>query len=79
VKTFDDVDRSIPVYVPEEAVNRYKAAAVWQEFNIVGEKGSTSGMDDVQMGKNGIQKLLRNGQLVIIRDGKMYNAMGQEW
>jgi hypothetical protein len=79
VKTFEDVDRSIPVYVPEEAVNRYKAAAVWQEFNIVGEKGSTSGMDDVQMGKNGIQKLLRNGQLVIIRDGKMYNAMGQEW
>ena len=76
-KTFEEVNRSIPVYVPEEAVNSYKAAAVWQEFNIVGKKGSTSDVDDVQMGKNGIQKLLRNGQLVIIRDGVEYNTLGQ--
>ena len=77
-RTFEDVDRSIPVYVPDAAVNDYKAAPVWQEFNIVGKEGVSTSMDNLNTSTYGIQKLLRDGNLVIIRDGVEYNVMGQQ-
>lgn len=77
-KTFENVDRSIPVYVPEESVNSYKSAPVWQEFNIVGKQGSTTAVGEVPAAMTDHVKTLRHGQLLILRDGKTYNAMGQE-
>ena len=39
---------------------------------------TSSGVEDVDVDANtSIQKILRNGQLLIIRDGKTYNVMGQ--
>ena len=37
-----------------------------------------SGVDDVQVDENTTTKILQNGQLFIIRDGKTYTVMGQE-
>ena len=36
-----------------------------------------TGIDDVVIRKT-FDKILRDGQLLIIRDGKTYNVMGQE-
>lgn len=77
-RTFEDVDRAIPVYVPTEAVSRYKAAPVWEEFNIVGRDNAPTAVENSKVDSSNAQKLLRDGQLLIIRDGKTYNAMGQE-
>jgi hypothetical protein len=42
-------------------------------------RATSSGVEDVDVDANtSIQKILRNGQLLIIRDGKTYNVMGQE-
>lgn len=42
-------------------------------------RATSSGVEDVDVDANTpIQKILRNGQLLIIRDGKTYNVMGQE-
>ena len=42
-------------------------------------RATSSGMEDVDVDANtSIQKILRDGQLLIIRDGKTYNVMGQE-
>lgn len=38
----------------------------------------TSNLSDIQYSTSDTHKLLRNGQLLIIRDDKTYNAMGQE-
>ena len=38
----------------------------------------TSNLSDIQYSTSDTHKLLRNGQLLIIRDGKTYNAVGQE-
>ena len=35
-------------------------------------------VDNVSVDAKATQKLLRNGRLVIVRDGKTYNAVGQE-
>ena len=46
------------------------------EFTTMG--GSTSAVEDILQNTTNVQKLLRNGQLIIVRDGVEYNAMGQE-
>ena len=70
------------LYVPANVVDRYKAAAQWKEFGTilpisqVGTDLENIGLDNgYEVIDNG--KLLRNGQLVIVRDGVEYNAQGQ--
>lgn len=42
-------------------------------------RATSSGVEDVDVDANTpIQKILRDGQLLILRDGKTYNVMGQE-
>ena len=42
-------------------------------------RATSSGVEDVDVNANtAIQKILRNGQILIIRDGKTYNVIGQE-
>ena len=77
-RTFEEVNRSIPVYVPDEVVPAYQAAPVWQEFNIQGKSNAPSALDDISSPISNNQKLLRDGQLLIIRDGKTYTIMGAE-
>ena len=77
-RTFEDVDRSIPVVVPDASVNQYKASPVWQEFNIIGKNNVSTSVDNVDTSTCGVEKLLRDGQLIILRDGVEYNVMGQE-
>ena len=75
-KTFFDVNRRIPVYVPADAVEAYESDPYWSEFDIQAEEAPTS-VSDIQSPMTDCQKLLRNGQLVIVRDGVEYNAQGQ--
>ena len=46
------------------------------EFTTLG--GNETSVEDVIQNANNFQKLLRNGQLIIRRDGVEYNAMGAE-
>ncbi len=75
-RTFEDVDRSIPVIVPDESVEQYKSAPVWKEFNVRSKIGT--GVENITSTTNNVQKIIRDGQLYILRDGKIYGMMGQE-
>ena len=75
-KTFFDVNRRIPVYVPEEAVDAYKSDLYWQEFDIQGESNAPAAVSDIHYPITDIRKEFRNGQLIILRDSVEYNAMG---
>ena len=74
-KTFYEVNRKIPVYVPDEVVEDYKADPYWKEFLIIGEN---TAVDNIQSPNANGEKIFRDGQLLIIRDGKTYNVMGVE-
>ena len=76
-KTFFDVNRQIPVYVPDNAVEAYKADPYWQEFNIIGKSNAPSAVDNISSPNADTHKLLHNGQLLILRDGKTYTITGQ--
>ena len=77
-RTFENVDRSIPVYVPKQSVAQYKVAPIWEEFNIQSKDNVTTDLEntDIQSPISNCQKLIKDGQLIIIRDGKTYNAQG---
>ena len=46
------------------------------EFTTMG--GTTTAVEDILQNTTNCQKILRDGQLIIVRDGVEYNAMGQE-
>lgn len=79
-RTFEEVDRSIPVYVPDEVVDIYKAAPVWQKFNIQGKSNAPTDIENTHSPSpiTNCQKVIHNGQLFILYDGKTYNVMGEE-
>lgn len=71
----------IPVFVPELSVEDYKSTPIWQDFYIIGQDFVVSDLENIGLdngyGVMGNRKFLRHGQIVIIRDGVEYNALGQ--
>ena len=81
-KTFFDVKRQIPVYVPDEAVSAYEDDTYWQEFDIQGISNMPMSIDNTTFpsweGRGEASKILRNGQIFILRADKTYTLQGQE-
>ena len=68
----------IPLYVPAESVEAYKAAYPWKEFNpILPIESSQEAIELIQEEK-GDAKILHNGQVFILRGEKVYTLQGQE-
>ena len=76
--TFEGVDRSIPIYVPMGASERYKEAPYWSEFQNFIEPSPATYVDEVPVQYNAAKKVFLNGQLLIINDDIIYNIMGQK-
>ena len=80
-KTFYDVKRQIPVYVPDESVDEYEGDTYWQEFNIQGISNMPQGLDEISSSLQGGDRgrlILHNGQIFILRGEKIYTVTGQE-
>ena len=80
-KTFYDVKRQIPVYVPDECVDAYKNDVYWQEFDIQGQSNMPHGLEEISSSLQGGDRgrlILHNGQILILRGDKTYTLQGQE-
>ena len=81
-KTFFDVKRQIPVYVPDEAVSSYENDTYWQEFDIQGISNMPMGINDTTFPSGEscakTSKILHDGQIFILRGDKTYTPTGQE-
>lgn len=65
------------LYVPCEAIDVYKAHDTWgtfQDIQCVPEVETS--LHDIQSPVSDLRKFVRDGQLVIVRDGAEYNAQG---
>ena len=73
---FDYVDKSTCVlYVPAGSISAYQSADVWKDFtNIL--PISQQGIEDVQGNNLQCTKMLIDGQLFILREGRIFNANG---
>ena len=66
------------LYVPQSSVSAYEAADVWKEFNPIWPIGYVpTALESVQPSAVSSQKVIRDGQLLIMKDGRTYNVMGQ--
>ena len=78
-KTFYDVNRQTPAYVPDEAIASYESDEYWQEFDI---QGASDLEDAVSYTTNDsaavVTKVMRNGEVLILRGGKTYTLQGVE-
>ena len=74
-KTFFEVNKLTPVYVPKNSVSSYKADLYWGRMNIV---GSETAVDNSVLKAAFPHKLFINGEVLILRGGKMYNLQGVE-
>ena len=74
-KTFYDVNRAIPVYVPAEAVADYKNDRYWKEFNI---QSNATAIEQTSASNITPCKVFRDGQVYILRGGKTYTLTGVE-
>ena len=79
-KTFYAVSRKAPVYVPDESYSLYKNHPLWGELNIIGRSQAPTSLDQTneEMKKCGNEKILRDGQLLILRGSHTYTLTGQE-
>lgn len=75
--------KSAVLYVPAESLEAYKAADTWKTFpniqpltNLPSAIGNINMGDGTGMGNNAVQKILRNGQVLILRNGKTYTLTG---
>ncbi len=71
-----DFYKDITVVVPENALAFYKINSNWKKFNLV---GMTTDIDDIKKdSKVKSEKLIENGQIIILHDGKRFNVLGAE-
>ena len=77
-KTFEDVDKSIPLCVPVGTRQSYADAPHWQEFFNIQETTPTAVSTTSAADTTMVQKVLRNGQVLILRGDKVFTVMGVE-
>ena len=63
------------LYVPAESVEAYKSANQWKDFGTILPIGGTD-LEDITTTQAPFSKTIRDGHLVISRNGNMYNIMG---
>ena len=73
---FENVTKSIPVYVPNESVETYQDES-WEEFTNFLPIYSTS-IETVHCTGAQALKRIENGKLLIEHDGKLFDAKGAE-
>lgn len=75
---FYGVDCSqIPLYVPAESIEAYKAADGWKDFSPI-LPIAPQGIDDLYTDSSEAVKVLRDGKIFILRRDKTYTIQGQE-
>lgn len=68
---------NVILYVPEESITLYRTHPVWTKFIHIKALTET-GVEDIHQSTPNTSKQLRNGQVVIVKDGVEYNIMGGE-
>lgn len=77
-RTFDEVSRTMPVYVPDASVNAYQADSLWGQLNIVGTSGEGTSLDNTIGTTPSVRKLFDNGHLyLLLPDGTRYDVTGK--
>lgn len=76
-KTFEQVSNLMPVFVPQNSVNAYKADPLWGEMNIIGADEELDSVDNVSTTTSATKQLI-NYQLYLLHGDHIYDANGRQ-
>ena len=68
---------SVTLYVPEGSIAAYQAAEGWSGFTIKAISSIPTALDNTNANAKAVKRIV-NGQLLIEREGKTFNAQGVE-
>ena len=78
-QTFHGVDTNIPVFIPANCIERYKADPYWNRFINFVEPSITTAIETIshhQTSKKA-HKCIENNHLIILHENQKYNVMGR--
>ena len=77
---FYEIDKSIPLYVPEGSINLYQAANGWKDFsNIQAIDETQTSIDQITNNQSRItNKIIKDNQIYILTGDKTYTLTGQQ-
>ena len=75
--TFDGVSKHCYIHVPAGTVQDYQLATGWRDFFYYYEISVETALPATTQEQQPSRKLLRNGQVLILRNGVTYDMMGQ--
>jgi hypothetical protein len=70
---------SCTLYVPAEYIGTYSNSVWWEDFKEIRAITTAAAPEVFVNPTNPTQKLLRNGQVYILQDGKTYTITGQRF
>lgn len=68
---------SATLYVPSLSLKKYKSAEQWRDFGTILPIEGTD-VENIHTNSTCTNKILKNNQLIILRDGKTYDMLGKE-
>ena len=76
---FNKVDKSIPLYVPSESISAYQTANQWKDFKNIQAIPVQESLPTIYHNfTNTSQKLIRNGNVYVLRGDCTYTLTGAE-
>ncbi len=75
--TFEEVSKQCPIHVPAGTIDAYQEAPVWSTFYNYCEIEEEMALPTIEQSSQPSRKILRNGQIVIIRNEVTYNVAGK--
>ena len=74
---FEEVDKSIPLYVPAGSISAYQSADVWKDFTNILPIGAQPADVTTTTVTPSATTILHNGQIFILRGNKTYTTDGR--
>ena len=76
--TFSGVSKRCYVHVPAGTITNYQVATGWRYFSKFLEISEETSISETEQQNKSSRKIIRDGQVIILRDGKEYSVFGQK-
>ena len=75
---FSGVNKLCHIHVPAGTITNYQVATGWRYFSKFLEISEETSISETEQQNKSSRKIIRDGQVIILRDGKEYSVFGQK-